>query len=343
VYTGGLYLVFEGQRREVAVVEDTDRGMTVADVHLAETDSPLSTSAGELTGLVTARDEILGGFLDQLDDFAQTLAFEFNKVFSSGQGLNGFQELTAEFAVDANDLALDQAGLDFTPENGSLQVLVRDMQTGLSQTTDVIVDLDGLGAGDTTLDGLAAALDAIDGLSAATTPTGILTLASESPDQEFAFANDTSGVLAALGLNTFFSGSAARDLGVNEVLIDDPAKFAASLSGIGSGTDNLGEGPDGLPRLAQFLDRPIASENGASLAVLYDRMVGNATQGSTVAQAVAEGARVFEGTLHAQKLSVSGVSLDEEAVKLMAHQHSFQASARYIGVLGELLDVLVSL
>ena len=326
VYTGGDYLVFEGSQRAVSVSRDVDRGLAVAEVRLADTDAPVGASAGELHGLITARDDVLGGFLDGLDEFARTLAFEFNKVYSSGQGLSGYQELTSEFAVDAGSLALDEAGLEFTPVNGSFQLLVYSATTGLSETTDILVDLNDLGD-DTTLDDLAAALDAVDGISAATTPTGKLTITSDSLDQQFAFANDTSGILAALGLNTFFAGSTALGLGVNEIVAAEPGKFAASRNGIG-------------------VDTEIAAELiacGESLAGVYDSLIAETAQGSADAQALSEGARTFEQTLQGRKLSISGVSLDEETLQLMAYQHSYQASARYIATLAELLNALISL
>ncbi len=67
------------------------------------------------------------------------------------------------------------------------------------------------------------------------------------------------------------------------------------------------------------------------------------TQGSSVAKAVAEGFRTFEDTLRGQQLATSGVSLDEEAVRMITYQRAYQASARFITVLNELLDVLVNL
>ena len=343
VYAGGSFLVFEGTRREVAVARAADHGITVSNVHLAETDSPLETSGGELHGLVAARDDVLGGFLDRLDYFAGTLAFEFNKVFSGGQGLNGHQELTSVSFVDDGDLPLDEAGLDFTPVNGSFQVQVRNKRTGISQTTDVFVDLNHLGD-DTTLDDLAASLDAIDGIAAAITSTGKLTITSDSSDVEFYFANDTSGVLAALGLNTFFTGSNASGLEVNRVVRDDPARFAARRTPDqpdAEGTDDSETANAQI--LANLLDQPIVSPYGQSLSLVYDGMVGDITQGSALARAHAEGDRVFEQTLRGQKLSVSGVNLDEEAVRLVTYQHAYQASARYIAIVRELIEIMVSL
>jgi flagellar hook-associated protein 1 FlgK len=120
------------------------------------------------------------------------------------------------------------------------------------------------------------------------------------------------------------------------VLRDDPGKFAASAGGIGEDTE-IAE------RLGAFLDQPLDSADGSSLATLYDRFISNTTQASTVTQSVAEGFRVFETALGSQQMATSGVSLDEEAVKMITFQRAFQASARYITTIAELLDVLVNL
>lgn len=335
IYSGGDFLVFEAIAREVEVELQSDRGLAAAAIHMAGTGAELQATSGQLNGLITSRDEILGGFLDSLDDFAATLAFEFNKLYSRGQGLAGFQQLSSEFAVDDADAALNNAGLEFTPQNGSFQVMVYNQKTATTRTTDVIVDLNGLGD-DMSLAGLAGALNAVDGISATVTSDGKLTITSDSADEQFAFAGDTSNILAALGLNTFFSGYDAQSLGINEVVRGDPATFAASLGGIAADTQNAVE-------LAAMLDRPIPSQNGASLAVLYDRLTSETTQSSAIAQSAAEGLRIFEQTLRGQKMATSGVNLDEEAVRMLAYQRAYQASARYIAALDELLGIIVSL
>ncbi len=339
VYSGGEFLIFDGIARSVEVVLDSESGLASADIHLTDTNSPINPASGELRGLLDSRDEIMGSFLDNLDDFARTLAFEFNKLFSRGQGLNGFTELTGEFAVDDVTAALDEAGLAFTPGNGTFQVMVHNTQTGDMHVADVVVDLNDLD-NDETLDSLTAKLDAVEGISATITTARKLEITADSSELEFFFHDDTSGVLAALGLNTFFSGTSARDLGVSEVLRDDPAKFAASLAaGNGDYTPNL----DNAVALGGFMDRPLESQNNASLMVLYDRMIGETTQAASISGAVAEGARVFEQTLRGQKMATSGVSLDEEAVRMIAYQRAFQASARYITTLSELFDIVVTL
>jgi len=335
VFAGGSYLVIDGYSRPVESYSVFEEGIEKAFIRIAATEMPLDPLSGELCGLYAARDSVLGGFLERLNDLASTLVFEFNKVYSGGQGLTGYQQLTSEFGVDAANLPLDEAGLPFTPVNGSFQILVYDKASQSTHTTDIQVKLLGLGR-DTTLANVAAQINAIAGLRASISDTGKLTIACTGSDQRFAFANDTSGLLAALGLNTFFTGTSAHDIGINAVVANDPAKFAASQGGIGRDTANAAE-------LAVFLDKPLDSQNGESLGVMYKRMVAETTQASAAATAAAEGGRVFERTLRSEKMAISGVSLDEEAVRMIAFQRSFQATARFIKTVTEMLDILVSL
>ena len=339
IYNGGDFLVFEGISRPVEILLESDRGLATASIQLADTDSPITASSGKLAGLLTARDTTMGGFQTQLDDFAKTLAFEFNKLYSQGQGINWFDDLTSEFPVDADNLALNQAGLEFTPVGGSFNVLTRNTVTGQTQRTTIHVNLDGIGT-ETTLATLAADINAVAGVSASTTTAGKLTITAASSSEEFVFDGDTSGVLAALGLNTFFTGSTARNLGVNSQLQTDPSKFAASRD---TGTGPYVNNEQNALVLADFLLRPLESQNNETLAVLYDRLTGGTTQASSIARAVAEGARVYEATLRGQKMATSGVSIDEEVVRMISFQRSFQASAKYIATLNELLELLVNL
>lgn len=335
VYSSGSYLVFEGLNREVEVQSTTDRGLTISTLVFADSKAPVEARSGELAGLYNSRDEILGGFLDELDSFAATLAFEFNRVYSSGQGLKGYSDLTSNDRAGDVDVPLDEAGLAFTPVNGSFKLQLYNRQTKLTQTTEIQVKLNGLGD-DTTLASLVEQINAVDGISASITPDLKVRIRSDAVDQEFAFADDSSGVLAALGLNTFFTGSTALGLGVDANVAADPARFAASNTGIGAGTGNA-------LALAAFQDRPLETKNNTTLAQMYGQMTGGITQRSSVAKATAEGFQVFAQTLAGQKNSVSGVSLDEEAVNLLTYQRAFQAAAKYIGTLNELLGILVNL
>lgn len=338
VSVGGEFLVFEGQRREVAVATSRTRDLTEGIIEFTDTRGRLGTTGGELAGLYIARDQIVKSFLNQLDDLAGALSYEFNKLYSQGQGLVGFNRLTSVERVNNVNAPLDAAGLAFEPVSGKFDIIVSSKEDPtLTRTHTIFIQLNGLDE-DTSLTSLAEQLDSIDGLTARISTAGALELSTTSSEIEFSFADDTSGVLAALGLNTFFTGSSAATLGVNSELkgIENAAKFAASLGGIGNDADNL-------KRLVGFLDQPLESAGNVSLSDLYNQLLNNVAQGSAISQSVAEGFRIFEATLEGQSQAVSGVRIDEEAIKMLTLQRIYQASARFIQAIAELLDTLVKL
>lgn len=335
---GGELLVFEGTRQEVDIDRKSQDGASSGFIEFTHSHGKLEANSGELGGLYIARDQIVSDFTSDLDGLASTLAFEFNKLYSQGQGLVGFSNLTTKNVVNNLNAPLDAAGLPFTPVNGKFDFIVRNKQTpDLPNTKKIGIVLNGFDD-DTSLNDLAAQLDAMDGITATVTQVGQLQIKSDSPDIDFAFDNDDSGVLAALGLNTFFTGSTAATIGVNDELkgISNAGKLAVSLDGLGKGSGNF-------ERLADFFDKPLESAGGASISDIYNQTINSVTQGSTVAQSIADGYRTFETTLEGQKQAVSGVSIDEEAVKMLTFQRIFQATAKYIQTISEMLDMLVKI
>lgn len=335
VYAGGDYLVFNGETHHVNVTQSTNLGSTVSTLTVQGTNGPLALGTGQVAGLVASRDTILGGFLNQLNGFAGTLANEFNKVYASGQGLTGYQSVTSEHGVDNATEPLDAAGLPFTPANGSFQIQVYNTKTGLTQTSNIRVDLNGLDT-DSTLASVANQLNQVSGVSASINGQGQLTITSTGADQQIAFGNDTSGFLAAIGINTFFSGTNAFDIGVSQTLASDPSKFAASQGGIGQDTNNAVE-------LAGFLNTPLASQNGDSISDLHGNLVNEISQAASVATSNANGASTLQASLASQNTAVSGVSIDEETINLLTYQKTYEASAKFISVLNTLFDTLVNL
>ena len=144
VFVGGEYLVFDGTTQLVKTVPGVDRGAAAVELRLSRSDAQLRATSGELAGLLTARDQILAGFLEEFDAFTGSLIFEFNKIHASGQGLTGYEELLSEHGIVDGSQPLDEAGLAFTPVHGSLQVVITNQQTGAKKTHDLFIQLDGL-------------------------------------------------------------------------------------------------------------------------------------------------------------------------------------------------------
>jgi flagellar hook-associated protein 1 FlgK len=335
ISVGGELIVSEGTRRAVKTNFGADKSGMTATIAFADNNDELRVAGGELHGVYTARDEIVGGFIDRLDQFAASLIFEFNKVYSQGQGASGFSTISSQNEVNDPHAPLDAAGLAFTPVNGQFELQVRNTATGLTERHSILVDLNGLD-GDMSLASLAAQLNGISGVNAQVTADNLLKVSAESAETQLAFSGDTSGLLAALGINTFFTGTGAANMGINQVVAADGSKFAAALDGIGVGTENA-------LKLVSLHDTGLASLSGNSITGLYDQLVNETAQGSTVAASIADGFSVFEQTLEASAQAVSGVNLDEEAIDMILLQRTYQASARYISTLSELMDILVAL
>ena len=336
VYVGGDYLIFEGTARQVATTYQEQNGLNAANISIVGENSSLNAQSGQLAGFITSRDKILGGYLNQLNGFAATLANEFNKAYSQGQGLNGYSSITSTYPVTSASAPLDAAGLTFTPVNGSFQIQTLDQQTGAQTTTTIQVDLNGLDKNETSLNSIASQISSINGLSASVSANGTLSINTTTPGLQFSFANDTSGALAALGLNTFFTGSTASDLSVNQAVANSPGTFAASTAGISADTTNA-------VTLANFINQPLASQNGLNLGQLNDQIVSDVTQGSAVAQSVATGDSTFQQTLQGQETATSGVSIDQEATQMLTLQQSYAASAKLISTINDLLKLLTNL
>lgn len=335
VFLGGDYLVADGLYRQVAVALKTEEGENFPEVRFVDTDSPLEVSGGRLHGIYSARNSVIRGFGVSLDQFARTVIHQFNRVHSQGQGAVGFAEATAATTTDDPSGPLDLAGFGAKLENGDFQILVKDLGTGLVTTSTIRVKLTGA-PDDSSLEDVAAQLNAVSGVNASVTNDGRLRIVSDSNQLKFSFQNDTSGLLAATGINTFFVGNSAATIAINPIVANDPRMLAASLTGIGYGTDNA-------VQLARAFEDPIESLEGRSIKESYEDMVVRLIQDINLQKGKSDGLRNFYNTLEAQHLANSGVNMDEEAIKMIFYQRVFQANSKLIQTSSEILETLVNL
>ncbi|MCA9021433.1 MAG: flagellar hook-associated protein FlgK, partial [Planctomycetaceae bacterium] len=336
VFTGSDYLILAGTSQNLELRTDTDRGVVVSEVYLSQTQSNISRTGGELKGIIEGRDDILGGFVDQLDTYASNLIFEFNKIHSSGEGTAGFEQLTsASRALDPSaTLNSEQSGLPFQANHGSFQIKVTNKTTGITNTVTVNVDLDGIG-GDTTLNSLSASINGVANLNSSVSTDGRLSISADS-DYEFRFSNDTSGALAAIGINTLFTGGDSSDIGINSVVSQNQQFLATGQGGGPSDGSNA-------VLLASFSENPIDSLGGISLDDYYEKIVSNLAQSSASEGALAEGAQTFRDSLLSQREQFSGVSIDEETINVLTYQRAFQSAARLVSTIDELFTILLNI
>jgi flagellar hook-associated protein 1 FlgK len=321
--------------RGLALKQDVTDGKTTSYVVFKANNGTAQLDAGQLGGLMAARAKI-GQVVDQIDGIAHNLIFEMNKLHASGQGLQGFASTTATNVVADTAVALNdgRTGLKFKPANGSFVVHVKQKATGVVSSTLVQVDLDGIG-GETTLDSLRTDLNNITDVGASVS-AGKLKIAADSDAVEISFSQDSSGVLAALGVNSFFDGSDARDMALNAAVRDNPALLAAAKNG--EPADNQ------TARLIAGLEtKAITALQGQNLKDNYQGMVNGVGVAVASAKTDAEATRVVTETLTSQREALSGVSLDEEAINLMKQQRAFQGAARVVSAVDELMQTILGM
>jgi len=334
VSLGNNALVIPGQVNHLTTVARGDRGMTVDDVTVQGSNVPVTGTKGELAGTINGRDNVIGGFLDQLDKFTATVINQVNQIHASGQGEHGYTSVTGTYRVADPTAPLDAAGLPFTPQNGSFQVQVVNTSTGVAQTSTINVDLAGVNP-KTTLNDIVGQLNGVAHVTASVTPDGYLQI-NAGNGYQIEFANDNSGTLAALGINTFFTGSSSLDIGVNAQLTADPTLLAAAQGGgPGDGTN--------AAQLANFSNLTPAALGGATIGGYYQQTVAGLGQASASENALAQGAQGFLDSLNNQRAQVSGVSIDNEMIQIMQFQNSYQSAARIISTIDQLFTTLTQL
>lgn len=336
VFLGGDYLVSDGISRDVRAEQSVNEGKFNTQLIMVDTDAPLQVNGGTVGGLIESRDKVIQGTLDEFDDYVAQMIDRVNAIHSQGQGTKGFSEITSTRKVSSSSTELENAGLPRPVENGSFQIQTHDSVSGQSKTYTIPIDMDGLGS-DTNLLMLVDSINNdVGGLTASVTADNQLSIISESETITFSFQNDTSGILNALGMNTFFTGEDSFNIAVNDVIKKDPTLLAASNEGVGRTTGNA-------VKLSEALDAPVAEWGGKSVRDLYEGMAVRLTQEASAVTTRNEGYRNYYSTLESKHLSISGVNLDEEAVKLINYQRAYQASSRVIATSNELLGYLMEL
>jgi flagellar hook-associated protein FlgK len=146
---------------------------------------------------------------------------------------------------------------------------------------------------------------------------------------------DASGLLAAAGLNTFFSGTRARDVAVRQDLLDHPRNLAGAL-GAGQ-TDG-----QNVLRMAAVAEAPRAAMDNATPQEAFHRLVTEVGQDVVVRRARKGNVQDIIQQLGIQQDEISGVDLNEEAAQLIVFERMFQAASKALAVQMQALEYLFS-
>jgi flagellar hook-associated protein FlgK len=147
---------------------------------------------------------------------------------------------------------------------------------------------------------------------------------------------DTSGVLAAVGINTFFAGSSAADIAVCSDVAAAPGRAATALGA--DMTDNTN-----ALRMAGLKDQTLSSLNGMTPGEFYRRLVTDIGQELSIKQMREENIETIVQNLYNQQGEISGVDINDEAAKMLIFEQMFQAMAKYLSTVQSSLFTLMEI
>jgi len=143
------------------------------------------------------------------------------------------------------------------------------------------------------------------------------------------------------GLN-FFVGAGAMDIAINAVLAANPGQIAAASAPVPPAlTAAPGDGSNALA-IADLEHLQSLALGGETFDDFYINLVGVLGADVKSAQGLASSSDMMTAHLDGLRLSVSGVNLDEEMSNLNASQHAYDAAARVITSIDEMLDTLIN-
>jgi flagellar hook-associated protein 1 FlgK len=351
VLVGSTPVVLGATSRGLQLTRRSVNGEIEATVGVKQDGQQLTIRSGQIGSLLANRDSTVTDVVNKLDKLTSQLIFEVNKLHSTGTTASGLTTTTGTLgmAIPDQTRALDDpangtmAALPFHPTSGGFSIRVAG-PGGATQTVRINIDLDGrdnTGApgygNDTSLDDIRASLSAIPGISASITPDGQLKIDAQ-PGYSYSFSDDTSGVLATLGVNSYFTGTSGADIGVNQALKDDPTLLATGSYDGDTFVDN-----GTAMQINSLQDQSLTALGGVSINKNWQDTVQQLGVSTQAAQAQSAAATTVRQSLEAQRASISGVSVDEESVNLLTYQRQYQGAARYITTVDQMMQTLLAI
>ncbi|MEE8398751.1 MAG: flagellar hook-associated protein FlgK [Desulfobacterales bacterium] len=181
-------------------------------------------------------------------------------------------------------------------------------------------------------------------------------ISAASGTYSFAFSDDSaqdSGLAAALGINTFFTGTSASDIGINSAISASKDNIAAAQVN-SDGTFGVGDNTNALAIASlqysartmslHSVDRTTGTAEGSVTTTIedyYASLVGSVGMISANIQRSNDFNQSMVNSLTALRDNISAVSLDEEMANLIKYQHAYTAAAKLLGIVDEMLATIL--
>lgn len=155
-------------------------------------------------------------------------------------------------------------------------------------------------------------------------------VSTDTPPTNFDGKGDNTGVLASLQFNTLFQGSTASDIALDG--------FITSSDKINAGYKNADGDNSMTLDMASLQHQKVAIDNTFTINEHYHNIVSEiGTDVQKVDNLANNEDLVLQSFLNARE-QISGVNLDEELANMIIYQRSYEANARMIRTINEMIQ-----
>ena len=276
---------------------------------------------GELRGYLDMRDTKVESVLDKMNILSGSFIQEFNSIHREGFGIDGSSGLDFFTPLDVT--------VDHDADNTGTAVV---SMTNASPTTVSVDEFEIAFTGSDTFTLNNLTTNASSGTFTFTTGSTF--------NIKDGFAVAISGTAASGDKVTFsVSEDAASLMSVSSTITADGQKIAAGTTTNGDGGNALLMAD--LQNELVFNSVTWSSESGSfTIDEYYNAVVSTIGIKSFSAQAILRQQEGVMLQLNSRRESISGVSIDEEMIKMIKFQQAYNASARMISIVDEMLDTL---
>ncbi|MFW5733486.1 MAG: flagellar hook-associated protein FlgK [Oceanidesulfovibrio sp.] len=325
------------------------------------TDDPTRLVGGTITGLMNFVGPHVGQYRDKIDGMVRSLVWNVNRLHSQGSGLSPITQTTGTYSVSDPSVALgsDSSGLPWNDllGDGNVTLYVYDDSTGELASGGSAGPLDFDPSTPGVIDNFDPDTHSLDDVVDAVNTTYGSFLNAEIVDNKlritaadgynFAFGADTSGLLAALGVNTYFSGSSMGDLGMHDEVLSNPERInAGQVNGAFEGNEGDNTTALGIASLATKSVTVISSfgvSNTQTIGEYYSNIIAQVGAEASASKFSYEYNKALSDDLAERQSQVAGVNLDEEMSNLIKYQHAYRAAAKLVTTADEMLQTVLGL
>jgi flagellar hook-associated protein 1 FlgK len=294
-------------------------------------------SGGSLKAEIDVRDKIIKNYQDELNSLAEGLITETNKLHAVGQGLDRFTSLTSFFGPinPSYNLNSDAGKLPMQVNEGVFRISVYNSEGLKVHDYDIEVNPD-----DDSINSIITKINVSDDevakgkISASLSYDNKIKITVEE-GYTFTFSEDTSGFLVAAGFNGFFKGTNASDIELSEMITEHPSFIATGRSG------EPGDNTNALD-IANVAFTKVYNSPSVTIGEFYNNFASEIGSDKYQADVFVKTREETVNQLTLRMESNRGVSEDEEFTNLIKFQSSYEASARVMTAVDEMLDKLIN-